>query len=111
MKTFSPSEGDATFDPYWQFDPEQHLQPRVHNEETGIPLSDMEYYECLLEFQALGRRYDKLNDSIVATLEKYIRTHPGEFCVDEDGREMDLHFTGEYKTVYPDGAVREVFSL
>ncbi len=68
-------------------------------------------YERLETMSALDRRYYKLNKQTISKFEHYIRKNPQEFCLDENGVEFDLNFSGECKTWYPDNRVREQFYL
>ena len=49
-------------------------------------------YERLEEMSVLDDEYYKLNDQTMTKIEKYIRKHPNEICLDEDGKEFDTKY-------------------
>lgn len=68
-------------------------------------------YEKLEEMSALDDEYYELNDKTMTKIEKYIRKNPNEICLDEDGKEFDMKYSGECKTFYSDNSLKEVFNL
>lgn len=54
--------------------------------------------------------YDK-NEQTMARIEQYVRKHPQEFCVDENGNEYQANFSGECQTFYPNGQVKHSFAV
>jgi antitoxin component YwqK of YwqJK toxin-antitoxin module len=68
-------------------------------------------YEKLQELSALEDKYYKLNKKTISNIENYIRKHPDEFCLDEDGKAFDMKVSGECKTFHPDQKVKEIFIL
>ncbi|RZJ43898.1 MAG: DUF4375 domain-containing protein, partial [Chryseobacterium sp.] len=68
-------------------------------------------YEKLEEMSALDDEYYKLNDKTITKIEKYIRNNPNEICLDEEGKEFDMKFSGECKTFYSENVVKEIFYL
>jgi antitoxin component YwqK of YwqJK toxin-antitoxin module len=68
-------------------------------------------YEQMDELSALDNEYYKISYSVFDVLDPYVRAHPCEFCVDEEGEEIDPLLTGEFRHYYPDGAIRDSFSI
>ena len=57
----------------------------------------------LMELDLLNDQYYKMNVATMAVIENYIRQHPNEICLDEDGKEIDPKFSGECKINYKSG--------
>src|SRR5690606_10139657 len=74
-------------------------------------LFDSDLYERLEELSELDREYYKLNEKTMTRLEKYIRKNPNEFCLDEEGKEFDMKYSGECKTYHKNNQVKEFFNL
>src|SRR5690606_39687538 len=55
-------------------------------------LFDSDLYERLEELSELDSKYYKLNEKTMTRLEKYIRKKPNEFCIDEEGKELDMKY-------------------
>ena len=68
-------------------------------------------YERLDELSLLDDEYYELNENTMTLIESYIRKNPNEICLDENGKEFDMNFTGICKTFYDDKAVKEEFNL
>lgn len=68
-------------------------------------------YERLEEMSVLDDEYYKLNDQTMTKIEKYIRKHPNEICLDEDGKEFDTKYSGECSTFYSNKSLKEAFQL
>ena len=68
-------------------------------------------YDRLEELSPLDDEYYKINKLTMSKMRDYIVQHPEDFCVDEEGSEFDLKFSGECKTFYPDKTVKEIFYL
>lgn len=68
-------------------------------------------YERLEEMSALDDEYYKLNDKTMSKIEKYIRKNPNEICLNEEGKEFDMKFSGECKTFYSENVIKEIFYL
>ena len=66
-------------------------------------------YDRLEEMSALDDEYYELNDKTMTKIEKYIRKNPNEICLDEEGREFNMRFSGECKTYYSENKVKEIF--
>ncbi|RYE56778.1 MAG: DUF4375 domain-containing protein [Sphingobacteriales bacterium] len=66
-------------------------------------------YERLSEMGELDTKYYKINAETLSNFEKYIRNHPDQFCVDEEGREFDMNYTGEYKVFYNSKKLKDHF--
>lgn len=74
-------------------------------------LFDSDLYERLEELSELDSEYYKLNEKTMTRLEKYIRKNPNEFCLDEEGKEFDMKYSGECKTYHKNNQVKELFNL
>ncbi|MCF0072248.1 DUF4375 domain-containing protein [Dyadobacter sp. CY261] len=74
-------------------------------------LFDSDLYEQLDDLSHLDNQYYQLHGKTMKHIEKYIKANPAEICVDENGDEFDIHFSGEYKTFYPDKQVKEIFNI
>lgn len=68
-------------------------------------------YDKLDEMSSLDDKYYEINETTMSLLESYIRKHPNEIVLDEDGNEFDLTFTGVFETFYADKKVKEAFYL
>jgi antitoxin component YwqK of YwqJK toxin-antitoxin module len=68
-------------------------------------------YDRLDEMSLLDDKYYEMNEKTMSLIESYIRKNPSEICLDEDGKEFDLTFTGLCKTFYSDKIVKEEFHL
>ncbi len=68
-------------------------------------------YDRLDEMSLLDDKYYEINDKTMSLIESYIRKNPNEICLDEDGKEFDLTFTGICKTYYSDKTIKEEFQL
>lgn len=68
-------------------------------------------YDKLEEMEELDSTYYNINAKTMSLIEKYIRKNPNEICVDEEGNEYDLNYSGECSTYYPNKNVKEAFTL
>jgi len=68
-------------------------------------------YERLEEMSSLDDEYYDLNDKTMTIIEKYIRKNSNEICLDEEGKEFDMKYSGECITFYTDNSLKEVFNL
>jgi antitoxin component YwqK of YwqJK toxin-antitoxin module len=68
-------------------------------------------YERLDKLTALDEDYYELHDGTMTKLEEYIRKHPSEFCVTETGEEYSTSYYGAITTSYPNGQLKEEFTL
>ncbi len=78
-------------------------------QESDLFGSDL--YDRLDEMSLLDNQYYKMNEKTMSIIESYIRNNPNEICLNEDGNEFDMTFTGLCKTFYPDKTVKEEFQL
>ena len=78
-------------------------------QETELFGSDL--YEKLDGLTLLDKQYYDKNQDTMAFIEKYVRKNPNHICLDEDGNEFDLTFTGQCQTFYDDTKVKEEFTL
>ncbi len=78
-------------------------------QESDLFGSDL--YDRLDEMSLLDDKYYEMNEKTMSLIESYIRKNPNEICLDEDGNEFDLTFTGLCKTFYSDKTVKEEFQL
>ncbi|WP_082041722.1 DUF4375 domain-containing protein [Lacinutrix sp. Hel_I_90] len=74
-------------------------------------LFDSDLYDRLDEMSLLDDSYYEMNEKTMSLIETYIRENPNEICLDEDGKEFDITFTGLCKTFYADKTVKEEFLL
>jgi len=68
-------------------------------------------YKEIKDFDNLDEEYYNLNDQTMKNIETYFRNNPNEICVDEDGKEFDLTFSGDLTTYYKDNNVKESIPL
>jgi antitoxin component YwqK of YwqJK toxin-antitoxin module len=68
-------------------------------------------YKEIKDFDELDDEYYKLNDLTMKNIESYFRNNPNDICVDEDGKEFDLAFSGDLTTYYSDKKVKEIIPL
>lgn len=78
-------------------------------QESDLFGSDL--YNRLDEMSLLDDKYYEMNEKTMSLIESYIRKNPNKICLDEDGKEFELTFTGLCKTFYPDKKVKEEFYL
>jgi antitoxin component YwqK of YwqJK toxin-antitoxin module len=68
-------------------------------------------YKEIKDFDELDDEYYELNDQTMKIIENYIRNNPNEICLDEEGKEFDLNFSGELKTYHSNKSVKEIMTL
>jgi antitoxin component YwqK of YwqJK toxin-antitoxin module len=68
-------------------------------------------YKEIKDFDELDDEYYKLNDQTMKNIENYIRRHPNEICVDENGNEFNLTYSGDLTTFYTDKNIKEKIPL
>ncbi len=68
-------------------------------------------YKEIKDFDDLDDEYYNLNNQTMKNIENYIRKNPNEICLDENGNEFDLSFTGELKTYHLNKSVKEIIPL
>ncbi len=68
-------------------------------------------YDRLDELSLLDDEYYEMNENTMSLIENYIRKNPNEICLDEEGKEFDMSFTGLCKTYYDDKNIKEEFNL
>jgi len=68
-------------------------------------------YKEIKDFDNLNEEYYNLNDQTMKNIETYFRNNPNEICVDEDGKEFNLTFSGDLTTYYKDNTVKEIIPL
>jgi antitoxin component YwqK of YwqJK toxin-antitoxin module len=78
-------------------------------QESDLFGSDL--YDRLDEMSLLDDSYYEMNEKTMSLIETYIRKNPNEICLDEDGKEFDLNFTGLCKTFYDNKNIKEEFQL
>ena len=88
---------------------QKNKKPMDKAQESDLFGSDL--YDRLDEMSLLDDRYYEMNEKTMSLIETYIRKHPNEICLDEDGKEFDMNFTGLCKTFYDDKKVKEEFFL
>jgi len=68
-------------------------------------------YKEIEDFDELDNEYYDLNEKTMKIIEKYVRKNPNEICLDENGNEFDLNYSGELKTYRPNKRVKEIIPL
>lgn len=68
-------------------------------------------YKEVVDFDDLDTEYYEINEHTMRIVENYIRKNPNEICLDEEGQEFDLEFTGELITYYENQEVLEKIPL
>lgn len=89
----------------------QKNQKLMDKAKNGDLYGMINVYEELEDLSILDFEYYKLNKKTMSNIERFIREHPNEICLDEDGTEFDLKFTGQIRTFYRDSVVKETFYL
>lgn len=85
---------------------------QLMDEAQGKELFGSDLYKRMSEMTKLDNEYYTLNKKTMSIIEDFLRRNPNECCVDEEGREFDLNFSGERKTLYPGGNnVKEIFTM
>ncbi len=74
-------------------------------------LFDGNLYDRLEELSELNSEYYKLNEKTMTRIEKFIRKNPNEFCLDEEGKEFDMKYSGDCKTYHKNNLVKDIFNL
>lgn len=77
----------------------------------GKDLFDSDLYDELEELSVLDDYYFDYKDKTMSLIEKYIRNHSSEICVDENGEEIDTNYTGVCKTYYESSTIKEILHL
>ncbi len=78
-------------------------------QESDLFGSDL--YERLDNLSMLDDDYYEINENTMSLIEKYFRKHPNEVCLDEEGKEYDIAYSGICKSYYEDGNIKEEFYL
>lgn len=81
------------------------------NKARKTDLFGSDLYEKLEELGKLDKEYYETNKKTMSNIENYIRKNPNEICLDEEGSEYEMEYSGAYKTYYPDNRIKELFSL
>lgn len=63
------------------------------------------------DFNELNDEYYKINNQTMNNIENYFRKNPNEICLDEDGNEFDMSYTGDLITYYPDKGIKDKIPL
>ncbi|AUC15792.1 hypothetical protein BTO06_11810 [Tenacibaculum sp. SZ-18] len=78
-------------------------------QESDLFGSDL--YDRLDKMSLLDDDYYEMNEKTMSLIEAYIRKKPNEICLDEDGEEFDMNFSGLCKTFYDNKTIKEEFQL
>ncbi|MGD1847410.1 MAG: DUF4375 domain-containing protein [Salibacteraceae bacterium] len=78
-------------------------------QESDLFGSDL--YDRLDKLSLLDDEYYEMNKKTMSYIVAYIRNHPNEICLDEDGNELDRNFTGLCQTFYDDQTIKEALQL
>ncbi len=84
---------------------------KLINKARAKDLFDSDLYDRLEELSELDSEYYKLNKKTMTKIEKYIRKKTNEFCLDENGHEFNMKYSGECKTFHKNNMLKEFFSL
>lgn len=68
-------------------------------------------YKRLDKLSLLDNEYFNKNKQTIAIIESYFRKHPNEICLDENGKEFDMNFSGLCQTFYENKTIKESFHL
>lgn len=68
-------------------------------------------YDRLDELSILDDEYFDLNEKTMSLIEKYFRNHSNEICLDENGKEFDMYFSGLCKSYYKDNSIKDEFLI
>jgi antitoxin component YwqK of YwqJK toxin-antitoxin module len=66
-------------------------------------------YKQIEDFDGLDTEYYHLKDRTMKNIENYIRKHPDEICLDQEGKEFDMKFSGELKSFYAENKLKQSF--
>jgi antitoxin component YwqK of YwqJK toxin-antitoxin module len=64
-----------------------------------------------LAWDDLSSEYYEINEASYKHFAAYIRSHPEEFCVRENGEPFEKNYTGEIRAYYDSGELKEIFYL
>lgn len=84
---------------------------KIQDARRGGSQAFSKLYQELADFDALDNEYYERNERTMKIIETYIRDNPDEICLDEDGKEFDLNFTGNLKTFHPNKNVKEMLPI
>lgn len=84
---------------------------KIINKSREKDLFDGDLYEQLEDFSLFDSEYYKLSKKTMIKIEKYIRKNPNHFCLDENGIEFNMKYTGECKTFHSNNQLKELFHL
>lgn len=68
-------------------------------------------YEDLAELGALDSEYYLLHHQTMAKIEELAKRAPWDFCSDESGNGYDPDYTGEIRTDYPGGQIKDISTV
>lgn len=74
-------------------------------------LFDSDLYDRLDEMSLLDDDYYEINEETMSLIEAYIRKNPNEICLDEEGKDFNMTFTGLCKTFHDNKTIKEEFLL
>lgn len=81
------------------------------NKAQKSDLFGSDLYERLEDMSSLDDKYFKMNKKTMSLIESYIRKNPNEICLDEDGKQFNLTFSGTYKTYFENKKIKEEFRI
>lgn len=84
---------------------------KIKDARQGDLQSFSNLYKEIKDFDKLDDEYYELNDQTMKVIEDYIRDNSNEICLDEEGEEFDLNFSGELKTYHSNKSVKEIIPL
>lgn len=68
-------------------------------------------YKEVNSFDTLDTEYYRLNNKTMKKIENYFRKNPNEVCVNEDGKEYDVGFTGDIITRHKNNSIRYIIPV
>lgn len=68
-------------------------------------------YKEIKDFDDLDDEYYNLNNQTMKNIENYIRKNPNEICLDDEGNEFDLTYSGDLTTFYANKSLKEKIPL
>lgn len=63
------------------------------------------------ELSFLNQEYFDLNHQTMSIIETYIRRNPNVICLDENGNDFDMSFSGHYFSYYDEQQIKEEYNL
>ena len=81
---------------------------KIKDARTGDWEDFSNLYQEIEDFDELDDEYYDLHHQTMKKIANYVRKKPTEFCLDEEGKEFDLSFSGDQKTYYSSDKLKEI---